>query len=73
MIPLIINKTISNPPPLQKKTTTVLKLFQMQLENYKKKFCSTIAFRGIFQVILLAEYFYFLTEQGELSTSSKFI
>lgn len=70
MIPLIINKTISNPPPHNK---TVLKLFQMQLENYKKKFCSTIAFSGIFQVILLAEYFSFLTEQGELSTSSKFI
>lgn len=44
----------------------------MQLENYKKKFCSTIAFSGIFQVTFLAEYFYFLTEQGELSTSSKF-
>lgn len=45
----------------------------MQLENYKKKVCSTIAFSGIFQVTLLAEYFSFLTEQGELSTSSKFI
>lgn len=70
MIP-IINKTINFKSPPPKKT--VLKLFQMQLENYKKKFCSTIAFSGIFQVILLAEYFYFLTAQGELSTSSKFI